>query len=48
MFQIMARFWKVAKVANLWQNGQKWFILGLTFKVQNKTTITQQNAEIQT
>ena len=25
-------------MANLWQSGQKWFILGLTFKMQ-KTTL---------
>ena len=41
-------------MANLWQNGQKWFILGDLYKVQ-KTTLqshdsysTQKNAQIQT
>ena len=28
-------------MANLWQNGQKWFILGLTFKVRKKTITWQ-------
>ena len=53
VFKIMMRFWKVAKMANL-ANWSKWFILGLTFKVQ-KTTLqshdsyyTQKNAQIQT